>query len=548
MKGICCILLALSGITAPAMAADQTVTARITEVVVYTDRAQVTRKGAADVAAGVNRLRVPVNAFAVDPDAVTATVNGRGEILAVQYLEMPAREASQEKVRTLEARIEALKKERRTKTDEKSALQRQEEFLRAVVDFSKTQVPLELKTRMPGTEELGRTLTFLDEGFSRVYQKIHAVDQAVIDLDRDIRQLERELQDLRQPGQALQRIIEIQFNAAASQKIGITATYVVSHASWSPVYRAAVPSDLSGVDLTLFSRIVQKTGEDWHGVALSVSNVAPLAGARVPEAQSWWLDVPRPETRALRKSAVMKDTLAQAPAAQEAVDEAPEAEPAPAVFADAARRRSELSFEYAFKVAVDVAGGEGDTLLPVFTRRLAGDVYRYAVPRQSALTYLVCETEADSELLSGPLNLYFSGRYVGKMMLDEKKPGATFRLGLGADREVVVKREKVTDRRKETFFGKIERDSVVRELGYRIVVENLRDKPVSLRVVDSVPVSRIDRIKVDDLTLTPPPDEKDLQDREGVMGWRLSLAPGEKKTIDQRFTLVYPKDVVPVGF
>jgi uncharacterized protein (TIGR02231 family) len=548
MIRICCIVLVLIGFTLPAMAAEQTVTAKITDVVVYTDRAQVTRKGDADVATGVNRLQVPVNAFAVDPDAVTATVNGRGEILAVQYLEMPIREASQEKVRALEARIETLKQERRTKTDEKSALQRQEEFLRAVVDFSKTQVPAELKTRMPGTEELARTLTFLDEGFSRVYQKIHAVDQAVIDLDKDIRQIERELQDLRQPGQALQRIIEIQFSAAGAQKVGITATYVVSHASWSPLYRAAVPSDLSGVELTLFSRIVQKTGEDWHDITLSVSNVVPLAGSRVPEAQSWWLDVPRPETRAMRKSADIAGTVAQAPTAQEVMEEARDAESAPAAFADAARRRSELAFEYAFSKAVDVASGRGDTLLPVFTRRLAGNVYRYAVPRQSALTYLVCETEADRELLSGPLNVYFSGRYVGKMMLDEKKPGATFRLGLGADREVVVKREKVTDRRKETFFGKIERDSVVRELGYRIVAENLRDKPVSLRIVDSLPVSRIDRIKVEDLTLTPPPDEKNLQDREGVMAWQLSLAPGEQKTIDARFTLVYPKDAVPVGF
>jgi uncharacterized protein (TIGR02231 family) len=270
-----------------------------------------------------------------------------------------------------------------------------------------------LKTRMPGTEELARTLTFLDEGFSRVYQKIHAVDQAVIDLDKDIRQIERELQDLRQPGQALQRIIEIQFSAAGAQKVGITATYVVSHASWSPLYRAAVPSDLSGVELTLFSRIVQKTGEDWHDITLSVSNVVPLAGSRVPEAQSWWLDVPRPETRAMRKSADIAGTVAQAPTAQEVMEEARDAESAPAAFADAARRRSELAFEYAFSKAVDVASGRGDTLLPVFTRRLAGNVYRYAVPRQSALTYLVCETEADRELLSGPLNVYFSGRYVG---------------------------------------------------------------------------------------------------------------------------------------
>jgi hypothetical protein len=141
MIRICCIVLVLIGFTLPAMAAEQTVTAKITDVVVYTDRAQVTRKGDADVATGVNRLQVPVNAFAVDPDAVTATVNGRGEILAVQYLEMPIREASQEKVRALEARIETLKQERRTKTDEKSALQRQEEFLRAVVDFRRPRCP-----------------------------------------------------------------------------------------------------------------------------------------------------------------------------------------------------------------------------------------------------------------------------------------------------------------------------------------------------------------------------------------------------------------------
>lgn len=548
MKRIGCLLLALIGLPLPSMAADQTVTARIADVVVYTDRAQVTRKGTADVAAGVNRLRVPLDAFAVDREAVTASVNGRGEILAVQYLEMPIIEASQEKVRALESKIRTLKQERRVKTDEKSALLRQEEFLRAVVDFSKTQVPTELKTRMPGTEELGRTLAFLDEGFSQVYKKIRAVDQAVVDLDESIRQLERELQDLRQPGQALQRVIEIQFNAAGAQKVGIAATYVVGHASWSPLYRAAVPSDLSGVDLTLFSRILQKTGEDWQDVRLSVSNVVPLAGSRVPEAQSWWLDIPRPEAKTMRRSPVTADTAVQAPMAQGVVEVAEETEAAPAAFADAARQRSELAFEYAFKEAIDVASGQSDTLLPVFTRRMAGDIYRYAVPRQSALTYLVCETQADRELLSGPLNVYFSGRYVGKMMLDEKQPGGSFRIGLGADRQVVVKREKVTDRRKETFFGKIERDSVVRELGYRIVAENLGDKPVLLRVVDSLPVSRIDRIKVEDLTLTPPPDEKNLQDREGVMAWRLSLTRGEKKTIDSRFTLIYPKDVVPVGF
>lgn len=548
MKRICLFLVLLITLSGPAMAAEMTVDSRITDVVVFTDRAQVTRKGAATVTAGVTRLLLPVDAFAVDPDAVTATVAAKGEILAVQYREAPIKEASQEKLRALEAKIRKLQQDRRSRVDEKNALSRQEEFLRAFIDFSKTQVPTDLKTRMPSTEELGRTLAFIDEGFGRVYQKTHAVDQAIADLDEDIRQAERELRDLRQPGQSLQRIIEIQFDAAGPQKIGIIATYVVRHASWSPLYRAAVPADLSGVDLTLFSRILQKTGEDWKGVALSVSNVVPLAGARVPDARSWWLDVPRPAPRAMKDFAVMAKS-ARAPMEQEVLMEATDAaEPAPAAFAAAERKSSELAFEYAFKEAVDVDSGQGETTLPVFTRRLKGDVYRYAVPQQSPLTYLICEAAVDRELLSGPLNVYFSGRYVGKMTLEEKKPGANFQLGLGADRQVVVKREKVTDRRKETFFGKIERDSVVREMGYRIIAENLRDKAVELRIVDSLPVSRTDRITVEDLALTPAPDEKNIQDREGVMRWRLSLPPAEKITIDERFTVIYPKDAPPEGF
>lgn len=549
MKRICRLTVLLIALASPsAMAAEQTVATRITGVLVFADRAQVTRGGSADIAAGVNRLLLPVDAFAVDPDAVTATVNGRGEILAVQYRELPVKQASQENIRTIEAKIRSLTQQRRAKTDEKSALDRQAEFLKAFIDFSKTQVPADLKTRMPGTEELGRTLAFIDDGFTRVYRKTAAADQAIAAIDEDIHQLERELRELKQPGRAVQRIIEIQFDAAAPQKIMISATYVVGNAAWSPLYRAAVPTDLSGVDLTLFSRITQKTGEDWKGVALSVSNVVPLSGARVPDARSWWLDIPRPMVRTMKKTAVMADSV-RAPMDQELAVEAMDAGAgnATASFAAAARQQSELAFEYAFKESVDVGSGRGETILPVFTRRLVGDVYRYAVPQQSPLTYLVCEAAVDRELLSGPLNIYYSGRYVGKMMLEEKKPGASFRLGLGADRQVVVKREKATDRRKETFFGKIERDSVVREMGYRIIAENLRGKPVTVRIADSLPVSRTDRITVDDLTLTPPPDEKNLQDREGVMAWHLSLAPGEKKTIEERFTLVYPKDAVPTG-
>jgi len=53
---------------------------------------------------------------------------------------------------------------------------------------------------------------------------------------------------------------------------------------------------------------------------------------------------------------------------------------------------------------------------------------------------------ADKELLSGPLNVYFGDRFIGKTFLSEKKAGETFSLNLGADRDVKVKREKIKDK------------------------------------------------------------------------------------------------------
>ena len=145
----------------------------------------------------------------------------------------------------------------------------------------------------------------------------------------------------------------------------------------------------------------------------------------------------------------------------------------------------------------------------------------------------------------GMLNVYFSGQYVGKTFLSSKRAGETFDISLGADREVMVKREKIHDKARETYFGKFERDTVVRELKYKITVENLKNRPVTLKILDHIPVSRTDRIEVKDLKLTPTPTRKDIQDRKGVMLWEQKLKPGAKNQITIEFVATYPKEFPP---
>ncbi len=143
--------------------------------------------------------------------------------------------------------------------------------------------------------------------------------------------------------------------------------------------------------------------------------------------------------------------------------------------------------------------------------------------------------------------MYLGGRYIGKTHLSEKKAGEEFRLSLGADREVMVKREKVRDKVKETYFGKIQRGTIVREMAYKIVAENMKDRSILLKIVDNIPVSRTDKIEVEDLKINPEPKKKNYLDKEGVMLWEYKLDPEQKQEINIEFVVSYPKGLAPMG-
>jgi hypothetical protein len=131
--------------------------------------------------------------------------------------------------------------------------------------------------------------------------------------------------------------------------------------------------------------------------------------------------------------------------------------------------------------------------------------------------------------------------------MKEKKAGETFKMSLGADREIKVKREKIKDKVKETYFGKIERKTVIREMAFKITLENLKGKPIKINVLDSVPVSRTDRIEVKDLKISPEPAKKDYQDKEGVFLWEFDLISSAKQEINMEFVVTYPKDAPIFG-
>ena len=518
----------------------------IDSVTLFSNQALITRSASTSVKKGLNEIELEIDSFHIDPDSVTARVFGEGEIYSVQYKEVPVKESSQDKIREIIENIEQLQNEKQGFNNRKKSLLKNEAFLDSFIDFSKTQISKELKTDLPDTENLNQTIAFLSTNYQKIYAEIQSIDVEVAEIDKELGVLKRELQMLRSSSRNVQKVIAVLFNTGKTQNIKLQAQYIVRNAGWQPLYKASLPSLSESVDLTMFARIVQQTGEDWKNVSLSISNVIPLKGIRLPSLQSWLLDLPRPRSSISRsagrtapraKAAPDMEMLAEAPAEDIASEEAE--------FVQAQKRRLPLSFEYKVKQRIKVESRKKETILPLFSKQLTGDFYHWSVPKNNRLTFLAANVKADKELLDGPLNVYFGGQYIGKTYLEGKKAGEVFNLSLGADREVIVKYEKIKDQILETYFGKFDRSNIARELEYKITAENLKDQTVVLKILDSIPVSKTDRIQVKNLDMEPSPTQRNYLDRKGVMLWELTLKPGAKAEISIAFDLGYPKNVTP---
>ncbi|MFP4256956.1 MAG: mucoidy inhibitor MuiA family protein [Desulfobacterales bacterium] len=520
--------------------AKQTVSSEITEATVFFDRARVGRHASVQVAPGTQRLIVPVKAFSIDRDSVTAEIRGEGELLGVQVTEAHVLQPGQEKIRELEKTRDELALKKRALEDEIKALGRQEAFLDGVVEFSQSQVPRDIKTRMPSAEELGGTVEFLGSRYTEILDKKLSAETKKKDLAKEIKKIERELDMLRGRADSSETVIEILFRSAEPQDIDITARYFVPDAGWSPVYRAAASDAKQEIDLSMMAEISQKTGEDWKDADITVSTMTPVKGGRLPELSPWHLDTPEVYGEKSDKDSRMRT--------QELAAGAPgKSRRAPA--AEAEKHETAISFEYSMPEPVTIESRDKKTLLPVFTKSVKGKFHYRSVPKKDPRAYLVCEAEADRQLLAGRVRTFFDGRYTGTLSLEEKQPGQSFVLGLGADRSVSVSRNKVKDKRKETaFFGKIERDAVVREITYHIEAENLKDRKVELNIFDHVPVSKTDRITVEDVEFEPGPDKRDVDGKQGVVQWQTELGPGESSGFTISFTAAYPKDMPPPAF
>lgn len=525
----------------------------IQSVVVFSENALVTRSVNARVEKGIQKLRVEITAFSIDRESPQAQIYGALEILGIQYMETPVVRAKQPGLKDLEAQKKELQNKKSLMMKQLETLEKQKSFLDSFIEFSKAQIPKEIQTRFPSAADVTLMVDTLGKGYTELFNDERQVIGEIDRVNEEITLVERKIKAISQPVVNKRKIIEVLLESEESRQIQCKISYIANHAKWAPLYKADIPAGLSDLNLTMFAVVSQKTGEDWEGTRLAVSNAVPMEGADISHASPWYVDTqvyPQYMPSPVMAAGSLEEPVAASaePYADGAVDiENTFLEEAPAQFQEATEKKLPLAFEYEFSREIALASGEDESFLPVYSKNIPGDFYYHAVPALENMANLVCCTQPDQTLLACPLNIHFAGRYVGTTQLPEHEAGQDLLINLGPDRGVTVRKKKTHDKISETFFGKVDRNTIARELSFAIIVENVKDEPVRVTIEDAAPVSKTDRILIKGLSFSPKPDITDVDDKKGVMQWSISLTPGQIKTIKIDFGIRYPKEFIPYG-
>ncbi|HUV36881.1 MAG TPA: DUF4139 domain-containing protein, partial [Patescibacteria group bacterium] len=110
-----------------------------------------------------------------------------------------------------------------------------------------------------------------------------------------------------------------------------------------------------------------------------------------------------------------------------------------------------------------------------------------------------------------------------------------FTLHLGIDQDIRV-RHKLERRERLSKTGK--KTAKVR-YQYVISIESFKKKDAEIKIMDRIPISMIEEVKIEDADFVPEPEERT---EDGILIWKIGIAPGEKKEIRLSYTVEYPGD------
>ena len=525
----------------PALADRIETTARVTDVTVYPWGAGVTREAALDLPAGAHELVIPGLPQGIDPDSLR--VVGEGAVIGAVGLQQdralpatpvksPELTAAEDRVRQArqalsahDARVAGIKAQGETAED-------LIEFLMKLAESDGMAAGSDIAA-LSGT--VGQQLLQARQTAIRAEAEAETADQGREDLEQTLETAEAMLAALRGPDAPSSALLVAVQGQGKPARIRITS--MTGDASWQPVYDLSLARKESTLRLDRGLLVRQDTGEDWANVHLLLSTARPMDQSAPSELQPQFPRIGEQEGK------LYSHPAAPMPEAEMARDYAASvAEVEPVVAGSALAGVVGETVVYDYPTPVTLRHGADALRLPLDSHALTPEVVAEAVPRRDATAYLVADTvnATGAVILPGSASFYADGALVGRGALQLTAAGDKMKLGFGPLSGITLE-HRIPDQ-VEGARGLISKSSERKEVA-ELRIHNLTGEEWPLRVIDQVPVSTQENLRID-WSADPAPDQTDPDGKRGLLVWNGKIAAGEERAITLTTALRWPEEKV----
>ncbi|OGX25957.1 MAG: hypothetical protein A3J51_01810 [Omnitrophica WOR_2 bacterium RIFCSPHIGHO2_02_FULL_45_21] len=524
---------------------------KITQIIVYPDSALLTRSVSLKLDTGEHTAVFSDIIPDMDENSLRVSAQGPAEVklLGAQLRKEFLEEVPSERIKQLKDEIQALEDEKRRLEDNKIILSEEKKFLDSIRFYADVQTPKDLATKMPQVAELDNMLKFLGTKLKDNFSSFIDYEFKIRDINSKADALKRQLAEVSGPSRKLKRSIIVELEALQAGNLDLEVSYLVKGASWQPIYDARADFEKSQVELISYGIIKQITGEDWQNVEISLSTARPSIGGSMPYISPWILRPYHPQ-RILESRMDAAEMKSRGDASQfEAFKKKGDLSSAPSSVEYAQREEKGIAVVYKLAKKATVKSDGSEHKLPVSSQALNAKFEYSSFPRAGLYAYLGSRvTNAPGlQLLSGRVNIFLEGDFVGASSIDNIAPNEEFDLYLGIDENVKVKREQLEKKVDETLIAGIPATTRRTIFKYKITLENYKSKKIKVKLFEAMPVPEDDRIKVKINQVTHEPTLKDWKDRKGIWLWEFELEPKQKRELIYSYTIEHPREMQVEG-
>jgi uncharacterized protein (TIGR02231 family) len=520
----------------------KTVETQIVSVTIYADQALVTRKGFVVLDGQENELVVTPLPVTLETESIR--VGGAGKV-AVKLLgascnQFFSREPVAERVGQLTKLTQQLEAEWRNLQAQIDGLGLQSRFIQGLGEKTEQQIAISLARKSANLSETLDLVNFLGSQYSEYAIASFDCKNQQQEVEKQLQVLRQELQNIETPHPQESLSLAVAVEAEGAGEFQLEVSYMVNRASWTPLYDVRVSNTSNIVNFGYLAEISQSTGEDWLGVALTLSTAKPGVGTLPPKLEPWYVDVPTTPP----PNYMMRQRVRLTASSEEENDELGEVEEniieAETVAAKLSTEGSAVTFKLGATANIPSDGTPHKTT--IFNDDYSCSFEFVAMPRLVSFAYLQAKIKNHvngATLLPGKANIFRDRLFVGTTQIENILPGQEFKVNLGIDESLKIERELVERQVEKKLIGNNRKVTY----GYKLVITNLRDQDVDLKLTEQLPVSRNEQIKIRLNRSNPQIQLGEM----GILEWEMTLLSLERREIYYQFTVEYPPELTLVG-